>query len=181
MSPKLNMDTPERWYAVYCKSRHDVQVRNRLQAKGITTYLAEYKTRVRWGNRLRKVTKNLLPGYVLVRIQLTPQNYLKVLQTQGVVCFIDRPWPRVPWIPDEQVNSLRLLLESNYPFEEVPYWNEGEEVVIVAGALKGLHGKVVQFSAKRNVVVVSIDLLKRSVAVEINPALLMRQRQVLVA
>ncbi|MDQ7065660.1 MAG: transcription termination/antitermination NusG family protein [candidate division KSB1 bacterium] len=181
VSTSVSQEIPERWYAIYCKSRHDVQVRNRLKSKGIQTYLAEYRTRVRWGQRIRKVTRNLLPGYVLVRIQLTPKNYLRVLQTQGVVRFIDKPWPHVPWIPDEQVDSLRLLLNSNCPFEEVPYWDCGEEVEIIAGALKGLQGKVVEFSKKKNIVVVSIDLLKRSVAVEINAALLRRKKKILVA
>jgi transcription antitermination factor NusG len=164
--------TGKHWYAVYCKSRHERLVNERLLAKGITTYLADYETRVQWGIRLRKVKKNLLPGYVLVQAQMDSRAYLNILQTQSVVKFVGNPWPKLSWIPDDQVESLQLLLGSHEHFEELPYWRAGDKVEVIAGPLAGLRGLIDGASNRKNRVIVSIDLLRRSVAVEVETYLL---------
>jgi len=162
----------EHWYAVYCKSRHERMVHDRLMAKGIVSYLADYETKAQWGSRLRKFTKNLLPGYVLVQACMDPQIYLNILQTESVVKFVGRPYPQLSWIPDTQVQSLRLLLESRCQFDEVPYFKAGDHVEVITGPLAGLRGQVHGPANPKHRVIVSIDLLQRSVALEIDSHLL---------
>lgn len=172
------MSNGEHWYALYCKCRHERLVRDRLTAKGIENYLADYETRVKWGSRLRKFKKNLLPGYVLVRANMQPDIYLDILQTQSVVKFVGRPWPRLSWIPDEQVKSLRLLLDSHYQFEEIPYFKAGERVEVAVGPLAGLQGFIQGPANPKHRVIVSIALLRRSVSIEIDACLLQRAKHV---
>ncbi|MGH7596974.1 MAG: transcription termination/antitermination protein NusG [bacterium] len=78
--------------------------------KGVTTYLADCEMRVQWGERRRKARKNLMPGYVLVQAEMNPRVYLEILQTESVVKFVGKPWSNLSWIPDDQVENLRLLL-----------------------------------------------------------------------
>jgi transcription antitermination factor NusG len=158
------------WYAIYCKSRHERQVNDRLRAKGITTFLAESLVRVQWGLRIRKVNKNMLPGYVLVHAHMDSDTYLTTLQTQSVVKFVGKSWPHLSWIPDEQVESLRLLLGSGETFSETPYWKSGDRVEVVAGPLVGMKGHVMTSERRKQRVVVSLDLLRRSLAVEVDSA-----------
>jgi len=162
----------EHWYAVYCKSRHEHLVHQQLTAKGIVSYLADYETRAQWGARLRKTRKNLLPGYVLVQARMDPKIHLAILQTESVVKFIGRPWPQLSWIPDAQVQSLRLLLENRCQFDEIPYFKAGERVEVITGPLAGLRGQVNGPANPKHRVIVSIDLLQRSVALEIDSHLL---------
>lgn len=172
-----NSQCDEHWYAIYCKSRHERRVHNRLTAKGIVNYLADYETRVQWGSRLRKFTKNLLPGYVLVQARMDPKIHLAVLQTESVVKFVGRPWPELSWIPEEQVRSLRLLLENRCQFDEIPYFKAGERVEVITGPLAGLRGQVNGPANPKHRVIVSIDLLQRSVALEIDAYLLRRAQE----
>lgn len=162
------------WFALYCKSRHEHQVDTRLKRKGITTYVASYEARVQWGSRVRKVKKNLLPGYLLVRTGIDPELYLAILQTQGVVKFVGNPWPHLSAIPERQVESLQLLLGARTAFTEIPYWRSGDLVEVIGGPLRGLRGRVRNDSDKKSRVVVSLDLLRRSVAVEIDAFFLQR-------
>ncbi len=162
----------EHWYALHCKSRHERQVDYRLRAKGIQTYLAEYETVAQWGERRRKVQKNLLPGYVLVHAQMSARTHLEVLQTPSVVKIVGKPWPQLSPIPEEQMASLRLMLGSRLPVEETLYWNLGDRVEVLAGPLAGLRGYVATNDQRRKRVIVSIDLLRRSVAVEVEAQLL---------
>ncbi|NUO81258.1 hypothetical protein HUU05_14355 [candidate division KSB1 bacterium] len=162
----------EHWYALHCKSRHERQVDARLHVKGVLTYLAEHETVALWGARRRKVKKNLLPGYVLVRAQMNARTHLEILQTPGVVKIVGKPWPQLSWIPDEQVESLRVMLGAQLPVEEVAYWNLGDRVEVMAGPLAGLRGYVATNDHRRKRVIVSISLLRRSVAVEVEAQLL---------
>lgn len=172
MTVLLHPLAQERWYALHCKSRHERQVDLRLRAKGVATYLAECESLAQWGARRRKVKKNLLPGYILVHTHMEARRHLEILQTAGVVKIVGKPWPHLSWIPQEQVASLRLMLGSQLPVEEVPYWNLGDRVEVMAGPLAGLRGYVTINDQRRNRVIVSIDLLRRSVAVEVEAQLL---------
>jgi transcription antitermination factor NusG len=163
------------WYAIYCKHKHERVVHEALTTKGIYSYLAEYETRVQWGTRLRKVKKNLLPSYVLVQMPARDSEmYLSVLQTHGVVKFVGRPWPQLSAIPVEQIDGIKLLLASKKNFEEIAYFRAGESVEVIAGPLAGLTGRVIDSTGRKRRVIISIDLLQRSVAVELDSALLRR-------
>lgn len=163
-----------RWYALYCKSRHEHKVNARLVAKGFKTYLADFKTRAQWGTRIRKTRRNLLPGYVLVQAQIDSSTYLQILQTESVLNFVGHAWPQLSWIPNEQVENLRRVLESGEHFEETTYWQRGERVEIIAGPLRGVQGLIAGLTNRQNRVIISIDLLKRSLAVEVDSCFLRR-------
>ena len=157
-----------RWYVAYCKHRHDHTAAERLAGDGFHTYLAEYETRVVWGSRGRQVKRNLLPGYLFLEANMDSESYIRVLQTQGVVKLVGNPWPRLSWVPEEQLESLRLLLKSQEVFENVAYWQAGDKVDVIAGPLKRLRGVYAGMANQQGRVIVSIDLLQRSLSVEVN-------------
>ena len=153
------------WYVVYCRHRHDRAVAERLSVNGFHTYLAEYEARALWGLRCRHVKRNLLPGYVFFEARMDVESYIHVLQTPGVVKLVGRSWPHLSAVPTEQIESLRLLLKSREGFESVAYWRAGDDVEIMSGPLKGLRGLYAGMASQRGRVIVSIDLLQRSLSV----------------
>jgi len=142
-------------------------VADRLTGDGFQTCLAEYETGVLWGTRRRQVKRNLLPGYLFLQARLTVEGYVRVLRTPGVVKLVGNPWPRLSWVPEEQIESLRLLLKSRERFESVAYWRVGDKVEVMAGPLKGLRGLYGGMAGQKGRVIVSIDLLQRSQSVEV--------------
>jgi transcription antitermination factor NusG len=170
----LETQLENHWYAVYCRHRHERAVSDWLAAKGFTTYVADYQTRVKWGRRLREARKNLLPGYAIVQTKMDSKSYLDILKTPSVAKLVGNPWPRLSWIPDDQIESLQLLLRSREKFQEVPYWRSGQPVEVVAGPLAGLRGSYCSKANRRDFVIVSIDLFQRSVAVEVEADYLQR-------
>jgi len=164
------MEPVRRWYAVYCKHRHERAAAERLASRGFPIYLPEYHTRVKWGARQREVKKNLMPGYLFVQAKMDVGNYVRVLQTPSVVKLVGNAWPRLSWIPEEQMESMRLVLESREKFEEVAYWRVGDQIEVVAGPLAGLRGLYAGEGNHKGSVIVSIDLLQRSVSVAVNAA-----------
>jgi len=153
-----------RWFALTVKPRHEKSAAAYLDRKGLEAYLPLYKTRRRWSDRFREVELCLFPGYVFCRFPFT--NRLSVLNAPSVhsiVGFGDRETP----VAEEEIDSIRSILASGAPVLPWEYLKVGEKVRIVDGSLQDIEGILVrERDAWR--VVVSVELLQRSVAVEID-------------
>ncbi|MBN1415502.1 MAG: UpxY family transcription antiterminator [Bacteroidales bacterium] len=138
-----------------------------FEKQHIHYYLPLYKTIRQWSDRKKKVELPLIRSYIFVRITL--KEYLKVLETTGVVkivCFSGKPVP----IPEWQIDNLKLLLGAGVPFTTgMCKYRPGEEVVVDKGQLSGLRGTIVKVKGKHKLVI-SISALSYNVTVEINPA-----------
>ena len=101
------------------------------------------------------------------RFALSREGYIRVASTDGVVRIIGDRWDSLHPIPDEQVEAVRRLVSSGDRARAVPWIGAGDCVRIVAGPLEGLEGRVQLWHRGRATFVVSVDLLQRSVAVEV--------------
>lgn len=94
-------------------------------------------------------------------------DIMAVLKTEGVVRFVGFE-PRNPGvIPEEQIYSLKKLIESNRKIDPIPYLKEGLRVRVKRGPLSGAVGILVR-RGDNHILVVSIDILGRSVSVDID-------------
>ena len=155
---------PRSWYALTVKPQHEKAAAKALAHKRLEQYLPVYKARKRWSDRVRLVELPLFPGYVFCRFSL-PEKWT-VLATPGIrslVSFGGRP----PSIPAEVIDEMRAIEASGLPVEPRPYLREGERVVIRRGPLEGLEGRLA-YTAGAWEVVVSVELLARSVAVRVD-------------
>ena len=160
----MSARTEPRWYAACTRSRHEKVVAEHLQGKGIETFLPLYTTVRRWKNGDHRVRLPLFPGYAFARFALG--NRLPVLKVPGVVRLVG--FNGVPAaLDDEELESLRRALAAGVSAEPHPYLNEGQRVRITAGPLAGREGTLVRRKGTVRVVL-SIDLIQRSVLVDVN-------------
>ncbi len=89
-----------------------------------------------------------------------------VLQSQGVVCFVGSAARAEP-IPDEEIDSLRNVINNSSEFAYHPYLKEGMLVEVIHGPLQGVKGRLVR-EARHARLVLSITLIQRAVAIEID-------------
>jgi transcription antitermination factor NusG len=163
--PKISATQNEaRWYAAHTKSRHEKTVAEQLQNKGIETFLPLYATVRRWKNGNHLVQLPLFPGYAFARFAL--DDRLPVLKVPGVVRLVGFSGKPVA-IEDDKVESLRQALADGISAEPHPYLTEGRRVRITAGPLVGREGILVRRQGTARVVL-SIDLIQRSVLVDVN-------------
>jgi transcription antitermination factor NusG len=137
-----------------------------LRSKGIEEFLPLYLARRRWSDRTAQVELPLFPGYVFTRID--PQNRLAVLTTPGVRAIVGCGTSPSP-IDDQEIHSLQRLTSSGLAPEPWPFLNVGQYARIRHGALKGIEGILLEYKSRYRVVL-SITLLQRSVAVEVDRA-----------
>jgi transcription antitermination factor NusG len=153
-----------RWYAARTKSRHEKKVAEHLAGKGIVNFLPLYKAQHRWKDRVARVDLPLFPGYIFVQFPL--KERLKVLEIPGVanlVSFKGEPAP----LPEQEIETLRQGLSANVFAEPHPYLKVGRRVRIKGGPLRGLEGILERKKEDSFRVVISIDLIMRSVLVEV--------------
>ena len=108
----------------------------------------------------------LFPGYVFVHLDL--KDRLRVLQVPSVVRFVSFNGHPAP-LPDSEIEALNSGLAGGVRAEPHPYLKVGRRVRVKHGPLAGAQGILVRRKDKFRVVL-SIDLIMRSVAVEVDEA-----------
>ena len=164
ISLAVDLSNKKEWYAVYTKSRHEKVAESNLQNRGVTTFLPLREVVSRWKDRNKTINVPLFPSYVFVNIGF--MDIHKVIYTKGVLRVVGCNGTPVP-VPPEQVEAIRMLIQSKLKYDPYPYLNKGKEVLIKSGPLQGIIGKIMEKRSKHRFLL-SIDLIKKSVSVEID-------------
>lgn len=155
------------WYALYTKSRHEKVVHRTVREKGMDSFLPLREVLSQWKDRRKLVEKALFPGYLFVRAQQCELN--RVTAIRGVAYVLGNSGGPLP-VPDDQVQAVRRMVEGPYPVVPWPWLRKGKRVRVTAGPLAGLETCIVARSAGRKChLVLTVDLLGRSIAVEMDP------------
>ena len=156
----------QKWYALYAKSRHEDVVFEGLKKKVIEAFLPKVEVMSRRKDRRKRILAPLLPGYVFVHSDLNADHYWDILKTYGVVRIVGTGGVPVP-VKEEEIASLKKLHGTDRTVRNQAYMKKGSIVMIMEGPLKGLTGFYLRHKGKSDKVVVSVELLQRSLAVEI--------------
>ena len=160
------LQTVPNWYAVHTRSRHEKKVADEIEDKGIRAFLPQVTRIHQWSDRRKKVDLPLFPGYVFVHTNTSPEARLSVLRVPGVAGFVGSQGRGTP-IPDKQIDDIRLILDQNVPFELYPFLEVNQRVRIRGGCLDGVEGVLLAKNPDHSLVV-SIDLIKRSLLVRVS-------------
>ena len=166
--PHMNVDEfdnspSHRWFALRVKSNFEKTVATVVHHKGFEEFLPLYRSCHRWSDRFKSVESPLFPGYIFCRID--PNLRLPILTIPGALHFIGIGKVPVP-IADSEITAIQNAVRSGLPAEPWEYLNVGQLVRLDYGPLIGLEGILIE-TRKQFRIVVSVSLLQRSVAVEI--------------
>jgi transcriptional antiterminator RfaH len=155
--------TTSNWFAVRVKSRAEDVVSNLLMYKGYTTYVP------RSGGNIgqRSSCRPLLPGYVLCQSNKDANGL--VVTTPFVLSLVTFGGAVAP-IAEAEIDHLRVVERSGVRAQPWAAPAAGVRMRITAGPLAGLEGRFVRL-AHRDLFLVSVEMLQRSVCIEIDPAL----------
>ena len=157
------------WYCLYTRSRHEEAVYQRLTDKKIAAFFPKLEAWSRRKDRRKKIQKALFAGYLFINEDLNHRIWLEILKTPGVVKILGNEAGPIA-VPLIQIESIKRILNGKSAVSPFPYLKEGQLVRIVDGPLKGCEGYLLKVKEGREKLIITIDLLKRSVAVEIEGA-----------
>lgn len=163
-APECNQ--AEYWYALQTRARHERIVAERLATRGVQTFLPTATEVHRWSDRKKKVEVPLFSCYLFARLGPTKVDRLRVLCVEGVFSFVGRKGEGLP-IPDEQIEAVRALVDSQLPCSSHPFLKIGQRVRIRSGSLDGLEGILVSRNGD-STLVISVDAIQRSLSVRVD-------------
>jgi len=156
------------WYAAYTRANHEKRVAEQLDVHAVEHFLPSYASVRRWRDRRVTLQLPLFPGYIFVRIAL--RSRLQILQIPGVAKLVGFGTVPAP-LPQDEVDALRAGLVSGVHAEPHPYLNVGRRVHVKRGPLAGMEGILLRWKGNWRVVL-SLDLIQRSVAVDVDASAL---------
>lgn len=160
------------WFALQVRTQHEKSVAQFLSGRSYEWFLPMYKCRKRWSDRVKEVETPLFPGYLFCRFNLMQR--LPILQTPGVIQIVG--YNRQPVAVEEsEIQAIQMLVVSGLPKQPWPFLHTGDKVQIESGPLRGMMGILTDFKGKHRLIV-SITLLQRAVAVEIDSAMVTAHR-----
>jgi transcription antitermination factor NusG len=147
------------WFALYTKPRNEFKAANQLEVLGVDYYLPTYVKISQWSDRKKKITEPLLRGYVFIFSD--EKERIQSLEQPSIVrCVCERGRPAR--IPNWQIYNLKKMLQTNADFNIREGLVPGVQVKIKEGPFQGVVGVIQEAEAGKSIVV-SIDLLNRSV------------------
>jgi transcription antitermination factor NusG len=152
------------WYALRVRSNFEWAVNTALASKDYEAFLPTYRTRRRWSDRTKEIDAPLFRGYTFCRFD--PLQRLPILTTPGVVSIIGSSAGPIQ-VDEHEIASVRGMVASGVVVGPWPFLREGQFVAVEHGPLAGVEGIIVNFKNQYRLVV-SVSLLQRSVAVEID-------------
>jgi len=148
------------WYVLYVKPRHEKRVSTVLRGKDFEEFLPLYARRT--ATRLSELP--LFPGYVFCRMD--PSNRLPVLSIPGVFSVVGFAG-KATAVDETEIEALQRVVRSGLVRQPWPTLPAGTRVTVARGPMQGVEGVVMRTKTSARIVI-SVTVLQRSVAVELN-------------
>jgi transcription antitermination factor NusG len=110
----------------------------------------------------------MFPGYLFVHHAMDKKSYIEIVKSKGLVRILGARWDHLSTIPDVEIGALQKVLSAELTVMPHPYLREGQRVRISRGPLAGLEGILVRTRPSRGLLVLSVERLLQSVAVEVD-------------
>ena len=166
----------KRWYSVSVLSNFEKKIAEQIRTSVAEAELedqieevlvpTEEVIEVRRG---KKVTaeRRFMPGYVLVRMEMTPKGYHLINSINRVTGFLGSQGKPMP-MRDEEVNAiLNRVQETEDAPRTLIHFEVGEKVKVNDGPFEGFSGMVEEVDADNNRLKVMVSIFGRATPVDL--------------
>jgi len=163
------------WFVVHTYSGYEERVRKNMEQRiksmdanadiSEVVIPTEEEIEVKNGQR-RTVTKKILPGYILVQMNLNDFSWSIVRNTPGVTGFVTSGNKPVP-LEEEEVNRIMKQMEAEAPRVKVGF-RQGQSVRVIDGPFIDFIGTVDEIDTDKGKVKVLLSLFGRETPVELD-------------
>jgi transcription antitermination factor NusG len=159
---------PPAWHVLWTRSHCEALVGDQLAAKGFRVFLPTVEVWSRRAGVRRRIRVPMFPGYVFLHHALDKWSDVEVRKARGLVTILGDSWERRDVVPPAEIEAARRLSDARLPVMSHAYLREGQRVRITRGPLADVEGILVRTKPGKGLLVVSVELLRRSVAVEVD-------------
>jgi transcriptional antiterminator NusG len=155
------------WYALYTRSHCERLVAEQLATKGFDVFLPTLETWSQRMGRQHRISRPMFPSYLFLHHAIDLTSYTEVCKVRGLVRILGERWDRLGIIPGAEIEAIQKVAAAGLPMLPHPFLKEGRRVRITRGPLAGAEGILVRTKPGKGLLVLSVELLQRSVVVEV--------------
>jgi transcriptional antiterminator NusG len=169
--PTQDASSP-RWHVLWTRSNCEQAVSDQLAAKGFEVFLPKIGAWSRRGGHRYLAQVPMFPGYLFLHRLVDKASYIEVRKSRGLVSILGERWDWLEVVPDSEIGAIQQALRARLPVFPHPYLREGQRIRIARGPLADVEGIFVRGNPNTGLLVISINMLRRSVAVELDCTLI---------
>jgi transcription antitermination factor NusG len=151
------------WFAVKVRTGAEALTELNLRERCEGTFLPTYVKCRHYTDRVKQVRSALFPGYLFCRFN--PNRRLPILQTPGVQQVVGSSAGPIP-VDDTEILGLQRVAMQSLSARPWPFLRRGDRVRVEYGSLAGVEG-ILLYEKGSHLLVLSVELLQRSVAIQI--------------
>lgn len=159
---------PRQWYALWTRSHCERMVWDQLAGKGFDVFLPTVDVWSRRTGIRHRIQVPMFPGYLFLRHAMDKEGYLEVRKARGLVCVLGERWDSLAVIPGREIEAIQRVAQARVPVFAHEHLREGQRVRVTHGPLADVEGVLVRQEPHKGLLVLSVRLLQRSVAVEVD-------------
>jgi transcription antitermination factor NusG len=156
------------WHVLWTRSHCEQFVYEQLIAKAFHPFLPTIEVWSRRGGLRHRIHIPMFPGYLFLHDALDKYSDVEVRKARGVVSILGERWDQRAVIPKEEIEAIRRVVSARLPVLLHPYLKEGQRVRILRGPMADVEGILLRTKPNKGLLVLSVELLQRSVAVEVD-------------
>ena len=156
------------WHALWTHSNCEQLVHDQLEAKGFQVFLPKIQSWSRRRGERRLISTPMFKGYLFLKHSIDKVSYVEIVKARGLVRILGERWDCLSAVADEEIDAVRRITETGVPALVYPYLREGQRMRIKGGPLADIEGIFLAGDSRKGMLVLSVELLQRSVAVEID-------------
>jgi len=160
-----------KWHVLWTRSHAEQMVYEQLAAKGFDVFLPMIAVWSRRNGVRHRANVPMFPGYLFFHHIMDSSSYIELRNARGLVKILGESWDRLAVVPESEIMAIQRVHGAGLSVQPYPYLREGQRVRITEGLLSGAEGILLQIKPNKGLLVISVNLLQRSVAVEIDCAL----------
>ena len=156
------------WYALWTRSHYEQLVHDQLVAWGFRPFLPTIAVWSRRDGIRRLIAVPMFSGYLFLNHAMDKASYVEIIKARGLVNILGERWDRLAVLPDAEIKAIQGAVAARLPIFPHPYLRDGQRVRITQGPLADVEGILVRAKPSKGLLVLSVELLRRSVAVEVD-------------
>jgi transcription antitermination factor NusG len=158
------------WHVLWTRSNCERLVHDQLARKGYEVFLPQVQQWTPRKHGPQACRAPMFKSYLFLRHAVDKDAYIDICKSDGLVAILGARWDRLARVPDREIDAIKLAVSSELPTMPYPYLEEGARVRITQGTLANAEGILVKTERAKGLFILSVNLLRRSVAVEVHCA-----------
>lgn len=159
------------WLVLWTRSNCEQLVHDQLTANGFDALLPKIPRYSQHKGRSYLKHIPMFAGYLFLHHAIDKYSYISLCKTKGLVRILGERWDRLGTVPEQQMQNIQKVMLANLTIIPHAYLRQGQRVRVISGPLANIEGIVLKYESKKSLLIISVELMQRSIGVPIDCAL----------